>query len=222
MIRNAPQPMWQAERWGFCGKAERNARDLSHVSVLVFVFVAVGAGILASVALSSDFGIGASLSLIAVGVLFPLFCGWLAKERWRLKRLKDRIRRQEADWVPPYASVKYGENAPAGLLIVSPDMRICFADRPCLHESHGAPGWKIQDVKTAGGIEDHARALLASPDPAASCCFDAVIRAGERPVHITMTRIAPRRGEDRVLIVVEDRFLGGPPKACLPAEGYIC
>lgn len=229
VMRNVAQPIWQAEHWGFSGKAERNVRDLSHASVLVFAVTAAAAGILAGISLSSEFGIGATSSFIVVAVLFPLLCGWLAKERWRAQRLAKRIQRQQDIPARMRGAAKSGDDTPAGLLIVSPDLRVRFANQSYLQNTLQEPeevlGWKIHDVMPAEGLEDQAQALLGCSDPAASCCFNASIRiglAGERPVHITMARIAPQEGEDRVLVVVEDLFQGCSQRSDPPAEGYVC
>ncbi len=229
VIHNAPQPIWQAERLGFSGKAGRNVRDLSHASVLVFALTAVVTGILGCISLSSELGIGVTSSFVVVAVLLPLLCGWLAKERWRAKNLEERIQSQEANSGLVKGAAESGDDIPAGLLIVSPDLRIRFANQTylqsTLHEPEEVLGWKIQDVMPAEGLEDWAKGLLGRSDPAASCCFNAFIRvglAGERPVHITMARIAPQQGEDRVLVVVEDLLHGRSLRSDLPVEGYAC
>lgn len=229
VIHNVPQPVWQAGRLGFSGKAERNVRDLSHASVLVFALAAVVTGILASVSLSSEFGIGVTSSFIVVAVLFPLLCGWLAKERWCVKKLEKQIEAQQADAEPAKSPVEADDDTPTGLLIVSSDLRILFANQTYLQGTLREPGevlgWKMQDVIPAEGLEDQARLLLGRSDPAASCCLDAFVRGGlggERPVHITMARIAPQHGEDRVLVVVEDLVQDCSPVAAVPVEGYVC
>ncbi len=229
MIRNQAEPFWQPERRGFSGKAERNVRDLSHASLLVFALAAVATGILACISLSAEYGIGVTSSLVVVAVLFPLLCGWLVKEQWRTKRLEERIRKQQAnpEWME--GAPGFGDNTPAGLLIVSPDLRVHFANQTYLHSSLQEPeevlGLKIQDVMPAKGLEDRAQALLKHSDPAASCCLSTFMRiglAGERPVHITMARIAPQQGEDRILVVVEDLFQDFAPRMDVPREGYVC
>lgn len=229
VIHNVPQPVWQAERLGFSGKAERNVRDLSHASVLVFALAAAATGILASVSLSSEFGIGVTSSFIVVAVLFPLLCGWLAKERWCVRKLKKQIQAQQVDTQPVKSPVEPDDDTPSGLLIVSPDLRILFANQTYLQSTLREPGevlgWKMQDVIPAEGIEGQARALLGRSDPAASCCLETFVRGGlggERPVHITMARIAPQHGEDRVLVVVEDLLQECSPVAAVPVEGYVC
>jgi PAS fold len=229
LIRNAAQPLWQAERWGFSGRAERHLRDIAHTSLLVFAMATVAAGILAGISLSSEFGIGMSASFIVVAILFPLLCGLLAKELWHAKKLKTQVKVQEVTLGLMGSRPNCGDNIPAGLLIVSPDLRVRFANQKYLENTFQEPeevlGWKIQDVLPAEGLEDRARTVLDRPDPAASCCFNTLIRGGlfaERPVHITMTRIAPRHGEDRVLLVVEDLFPGCSPREGEPVEGYVC
>jgi len=229
MIRNQAQPTWQPERWGFSGEAERNVRDLSHVSVLIFALTAVATGILACISLSSEYGIGVVSSFIVVAVLFPLLCGWLVKERWRAKRMGERIRKQQANPRWEESASASGDDTPAGLLIVSPDLRIHFANQTYLHSTLQEPeevlGSKIQDVLAAKGLEDRAKALLKLSDPAASCCLSTFMRAGlagERPVHITMARIAPQQGEDRILVVVEDLFQDFERQTDAPTEGYVC
>lgn len=227
MIRNAAQPMWQAESWGFSGKAERHVRDLSHASVLVFAAAAVAAGILASVSLSSEIGIGASESLMVVAILFPLLCGCLVREHWRARKLEGVVNGLEAD-IESVNSLSLDADTPVGLLVLSPDLKICFANYAFLQGALKKPrevlGRKLRDVMTAEGIADQAETLLARSDPAASCCFDTFIAglAGERRVHVTMARIAPRHGEDRVLVVVEDMLRDSSAFADLRVEGYIC
>lgn len=229
VFRNTAQPMWQMERWGFSGRAERDLRDLSHASALVFAATALIAGILAGISLSSRFGIGLTSSFIVVAVLFPLLCGWLVKESWRAKKLEDRIKSQPAASSAEKVPVESRDDTPAGILIVSPDLTVHFANQMFLQSTLQEPeevlGWKVQDVLPAEGLEDCVKELLARSDPAAGCCFNAFIRiglAGEQPMRITMARIAPRQGEDRVLVVVEDLLRGCPPRSGLPVEGYVC
>jgi PAS domain-containing protein len=229
LMQNAAQPVWQADRWELAGRAERNLRDLSHMSLLVFSVTAVAAGVLAGISLSSEFGIDVSWSFIIVAVLFPLLCGLLAKEIWHVKKLEEQIRGQENAIGFVGNAFSCGDNTPAGLLIVSPDLRVRFANQKyldtMLQEPEEVLGWKIQDVLSAEGLEDQVGALLGRSDPAASCCFNTVVRTsltGERPVHITMTRIAPRQGEDRVLVIVENLLPGCSPGVGEPVEGYVC
>lgn len=229
LIRNVAQPSWQADRWGFSGKAERNLRDISHLSLLVFAVVAVAAGTAAAISLSSSFGFGVTSSFIVVAILFPLLCGLLVKELWHAKKLEDRVKRQASTLEFVESALSCRDNTPAGLLIVSPDLRILFANQKYLESALLEPeevlGWKIQDVLSAEGVEDRASILLGGSDPAASCCFNTRIGgglAGERPVHITMARIAPRQGEDRVLVVVEDILQHPFSPADQPVEGYVC
>lgn len=227
--RNVAQPLWQAERWGFSSKAERNLRDISHIALLVFAGVALAAGIVAGMSLSSNFGVGVSSSFILVAILFPLLCGLLAKELWHTKKLENRIKGQANTLGFVESALISRDNTPAGLLIVSPDLRILFANQKYLESALLEPeevlGWKIQDVLSAEGVEYRASTLLGRSDPAASCCFNTRIRgglAGERSVHITMARIAPRQGEDRVLVVVEDILQHRSSQAEQPLEGYVC
>lgn len=228
-MRSMGQPIWQAERWGFSGRAERNLQELSHVSLLVFAGTALSTGIVASIALASEYGTRAYLSLIVAAILFPLLCGCLARERWRTKRLECRTKILEANaGGAAYASRRI-DNTPAGLLIVSPDLRICFANQAYFHgtlqDSEEVLGWKIQDVMLDEDIESRARALLESSDPAASCCFDTprpIGLPGNRLVHITMTRIAPWQGEDRILVVIEGLIPDASIRPNQRTEGYVC
>lgn len=229
VIQNAPRLMWQADRLGYAGRPERNVRDLSHVSVLVFAVTAMATGILACISLSSELGIGVTSSFVIVAVLFPLLCGWLAKERWYAKSLEDQIRSQEPNPELLQCVRDSDDDTPAGLLIVSQDMRIRFANQTyldnTLHEREEVLGCKIQDLMLAEGFEDWTKALLKRSDPAASCCFSALIRVGlesKRLVHVTMVRIAPQQGEDRVLVVVEDLLQGCSLRPDVPVEGYTC
>ena len=229
LFQNAVQPVWQADRWGFSGKAERNLRDLSHSSLLVFAGVAVAAGVAAGISLSSEFGTDVSWSFIFVVILFPLLCGLLVKEIWHVRRLESRIRRQQHEIGFVGSALSCGDDAPVALLIVSPDLRVRFANQKYLDTMFQGPeevlGWKMQDVLSAEGLEGQANTLLERFDPAASCCFNALVRTnlvGERPVHITMTRIAPQQGEDRILVIIEELLPGSSTRLGEPVEGYVC
>jgi PAS fold len=220
--------MWQGDRWGFSSRVERNIRDIAHTSLLVFAVTAVAAGILAGISLSSGFGVNASSSFVYVAILFPVLCGALAKELWHARKLETQVKAQEATLGLMGSRLNCGNNTPVGLLILTPDLRVLFANQTYLGNTLQGPeevlGWKIQDVLPAEGLEECARTVLARSDPAASCCCDTLVRGRlslERPVHITMTRIAPRHGEDRVLVVVEDLFPGCSLQVGEPVEGYI-
>lgn len=229
MIRRSVPSMWRTDGWGLPSRAERRLRNLSHLSLIVFALAAVTTGILAGISLSSEFGIGSSTSFIVVAVLFPLLCGGLAREVWRVRKLEEEIKGQEAALGFMGRTLDSADNTPAGLLIVSPDLRVQFANQKYLETTLQEPdevlGWKLQDIFEVDGLEDRSRTLLDHSDPAASCCINALIRtgpAGDRPVHITMTRIAPRRGEDRILVVVEDHLSDRFFRAGQPVEGYVC
>jgi PAS fold len=229
MFHNAAQPRWQADRWGFSGKAERNLRDLSRASLLVFAIAAVAAGAVAGISLSSELGIDVSWSFICVVIPFPLLFGLLVKEIWQVRKLENYIRGQQTEIGFVGSALSCGDDTPAGLLIVSPDLRVRFANQKYLDGMLQGPeevlGWKMQDVLSAEGLEEQANILLRRSDPAASCCFNTVVRtnlAGERSVHITMTRIAPQQGEDRVLVIIEELLPGCFPRLGEPVEGYVC
>ncbi|HXH50203.1 MAG TPA: PAS domain-containing protein [Terriglobia bacterium] len=229
LFHNAAQPVWQADRWGFSGKAERDLRDLSHASLLVFAMAAVATGVVAGILMSSDFGIVVSWSYIAVVILFPLLSGLLVKEIWHVRKLESQVRRQQTEIGFVGSALSCGDGAPAGLLIVSPDLRVRFANQQyldtMLQRSEEVLGWKMQDVLSADGLEDQAKILLGRSDPAASCCFNIVVRTslgGDRSVHITMTRIAPRQGEDRILVIIEELLPGSSLRLGEPVEGYVC
>jgi PAS fold len=229
LFHNPAQPVWRADRWGFSGRAERNLRDLSHASLLVFALVAVATGVVAGMSLSSDFGINVSWTLIGVVILFPLLSGLLVKEIWHVRRLESQIRRQKTETGFVGGALSCGDGTPVGLLIVSPDLRVRFANQQYLDTMLQGPeevlGWKMQDVLSAEGLEEQAKILLGRSDPAASCCFNSVVRTGlggDRSVHITMTRIAPQQGEDRILVIIEEILPGSSLQLVEPVEGYVC
>ena len=229
LIRNPAQPLWQADRWGYSGRNERNLRDIAHTSLLVFAVASVASAILAGISLSSEFGIGNSSSFIVVAILFPLLCGLLAKELWHAKKLETQVKVQEATIGLMESNRDGGSNAPAELLIVSPDLRVRFANQKYLENSFQEPGevigWRLQDVLMAEGLEERARNVLDRLDPAASCCLSTLVPgglAGERPVHITMTRIAPRNGEARLLVVVEETIPDGSRQMGETVKEYVC
>lgn len=228
LSRNASQPSWPAGPVGFSGRAERNLRDLSHMSLLVFAGAAVAAGVVAGVSWSSEFGVRASWAFMLAAIVFPVLCGMLLREVWRVRKLDGQVRRQQAAIGFVGSALTSGDNTPAGLLIVSSDLRVRFANQKYLDSMLQGPeevlGWKMQDTLPVEGLEDQAHALVLH-GPTASCRFAAVVRTGlwgERPVHITMTRIAPRLGEDRILVVIEDLLPGCSPRAGQPIGGYAC
>jgi PAS fold len=229
LFHNAAQPLWQADHWGFPGKAERNLRDLSHASLLVFAMAAVATGVVAGISLCSEFGIDAPWSFLAVVIMFPLLCGLRVKEIWQVRKLENYIRGQQTEIGFVGSALSCGDDTPAGLLIVSPDLRVRFANQKYLDSMLQGPeevlGWKMQDVLSAEGLEEQASNLLRRSDPAASCCFNTLVRAslaGERHVGITMTRIAPRQGEDRVLVIIEELLPRRSFPLGEPVEGYVC
>jgi PAS domain-containing protein len=229
LFRDAAQPLWQAEHLRFTSNAERNLRDLSHLSLLVFAAAAVTTGILAGISLSANFGMGLSLSFIVVVILFPLLCGLLVREVWYAKKLEGQIQGQESRLGKMGSILKCCDNVPAGFLIVSHDMRVQFANQQYLDSTLQEPeevlGREVEDVLPAEALAGEAEGLLKRSDPAASCCFDTFLRAGlagEQPVHITMTRIASRHGESRILVVVEDIHPDTPAPIGGPLRGYVC
>jgi len=229
LYRNAAQPVWPTDRPGFSGGAERNLRDLSHMSLLVFAGAAVAAGVVAGVSWFSEFGAETSWVYLLVAIVFPLLCGLLLREVWRVRKLESKIKNQQAAIGFVGSALTSGDNTPAGLLIVSSDLRVRFANQKYLDSMLQGPeevlGWKMQDALPVEGLEAQARALLRDPGPAASCRLAATVRTGlwgERPAHITMTRIAPRLGEDRILVVIEDLLPGCSPRVDQPVAGYAC
>jgi PAS fold len=229
MFHNAAQPVWQVDRWGFSGKTERNLRDLSHTSLLVFAMAAVAAGVAAGISLSAEFGIDVSWSFITVVILFPMLCGLLVKEIWHVRKLENQIRRQQTEIGLVGSALGCGDDTPAGLVIVSPDLRVRFANQKYLDSMLQGPeevlGWKLQDVLSADGLEEQVNILMGRRDPAASCCLNTVVRtslSGDRSVHITMTRIAPRQEEDRILVIIEELLPGCSPRLGEAVEGYVC
>lgn len=168
--------------------------------------------------------VGMIASFIAMVVLFLLLCGWLVKERRRAERLEDRIHRQENSELANGAG-GCGNRALEGLLIVSSDLRIRFANERYFRTTFQGPedvlGREIQDVILTEGVEERAMSLFARSDPATSSCMNAFIRVGlggKRPVHVTMAWIAPQEGEDCVVVVLEDLLQGSD----LAAGRYKC
>ncbi|HEX5410993.1 MAG TPA: PAS domain-containing protein [Terriglobia bacterium] len=229
LLRNTAPPLWPTGHLGSTAGAERNLRDLSHISLLVFAGAAVAAGVVAGTSWSSEFGADVSWAYILVVILLPLLCGLLLREVWRVRKLENQVKRQQAAIGFVEGALSGGDNTPAGLLIVSSDLRVRFANQSYLDSMLQAPeevlGWRMQDALSVEGLEDRAHALLHGPDPAASCCFAAIVPTGlcgERPVHITMTRIAPRLGEDRILVLIEELHPSWPLRPGQPVEGYAC
>ena len=221
--------MWNGKSLRNPRRAEGVLRDISHASVLVFVMIAAGSGIMASIYMSSQYGTSFTAAFILVAVLFPLVCGLLWKQLWRTKKLEEALLEQGFKSRPGSVITGISSGAPFGLLILSSELRVTFANQTYLQLASRAPegvlGLKIQEVLIAEGVEDRALLLLEQADPPnMSVSFDTLIRVGledNRPVHITMTRIAPEHGRIRILVVVEDAPFGYPEPA-LPGEGYLC
>lgn len=225
--RNVAQPVWPTG--GFYGAAKRNLRVLSHFSLLVFAAAAVAAAVVAGVSWSSELGVDASWAYLLAGVLLPLLGGSLLKEVWQVRKLESQVRNQQTANRFIGSASNCGGNTPAGLLIVSHDLRVQFANQKyldtMLEAPQEVPGWNLHDRLSVEGLEERTHALLHGPDPAASCRFAAVVStrlSGERPSHITMTRIAPRLGEDRILVIIEELLPSHSPRPSMPVEGYAC
>lgn len=207
-----------------CGPSSRgNCR----LSTLILFLVATAVGVLLSRFLASNSSLGVACGLVAVAAALPVLAGWFLKERLRATSLAEK---QLCHGVSPEleeAKIPAADDTPPGLLVVSSDLRIRFANHSYLDATFQNPeevlGWKLDEAIPAEGLEDQARALLGRPYAATSCRFTSFpgkLPAGRRPVSITMTRIPPVKGEDRILVVVEDlRF----PACQVPlVEGYIC
>ena len=218
---------WQTSGEEFSTGRGLARRGRSRLAALALVAVAVAVGALISHFLASSSGPGVACTLIAVTAALPVLAGWLVKERLRAGNLGERPFRCPVS--PEFKGIakEAADDTPAGLLVVSSDLRIRFANHAYLDATLRNPeevlGWRLEDVMPAEGLEDQARVLFGRSYAATSCCFTSFpgrVPTERRPVSITMTRIPPLEGKDRILVVVEDLHF---PACQVPlVEGYIC
>lgn len=219
-LHEIPKELWQPAGSGFRARFERPNRADSRLSRLALVFLTVGAGVLAACCLtsSSDLDVLWAVMVLACGV--PVTAGQFLNHRVRARRRERRVFACPAPFHP--AGKTAADKTSAGLLIVSSDMRVCSVNHTdltaTLQNSPDVLGWKLEEVLPAQGLENQAKALLNRPSSATCCCF--TLLAGRWPVSITMTRVPPVGGEDRILVVVEDFHY--PLRQVSLQEGYIC
>jgi len=144
------------------------------------------------------------------------------------EKLVDQIKGQAASHNDMAGILDRGDNTPAGLLIVSPDLRVQFANQRYLDNSLREPeqvlGWNSRTWFPSRGRRLCRNSSFAF-HPGCQLLLQRLHPrwfAGERPMHITMTRIAPRQGEDRILVVVEDVVKGDSFQLQQPVAGYVC
>jgi PAS domain-containing protein len=223
------EPHWQASVAAASTPRGRQSRGSFGVSTLMSCLAAVAVGLLISYFLASSSGLSMDCTLIAVAAALPILAGWFLKERLRARSLEVKPLRRPV--LPEFEGMEAEaeDDMPAGLLIVSSDLRIRFANHAYLDATLQNPeevlGWRLEDVMPAEGLEDQARALLGRPYAATSCCFTSfpgTVPTERRPVSITMTRIPSAEGEDRILVVVEDLLRNFPACQAPVVEGYIC
>jgi PAS domain-containing protein len=221
--------MWVERSLRGSTRVERVLREISHVSVLVFLIVAVGSGLVASIYMSSQYGTKYTAVFVVVCILFPVLFALLWKQSWQTKKLREALRRQETEPNPMNVIAGMGGDASFKLLVLTPDLEVCFVNQAYLQYASCTPeqvlGFKIHEVLDAEGVEDRATMLLKQTDPPNMIMsFNTFVRVGLedcRPAHITMTRIAPKQGEMCILVVVRDPPFGNPGPVP-PNHGYVC
>lgn len=199
----------------------------SRLPHLAHVLAALAVGILAAHFLTLGSALGVACVLMMAAVALPLLAARL---------LKDRLRSPAEEPLRCRAAFEYradeagpADHIPAALLILSSDLRVCFANRACSDVTLQTPqemlGWRLEDVLPAEGLEEQAKALLMGSGTATSCSFASFPGRSpleRRPVSITMTRIPPVDGEDRILVLVEDLLDAFPTFQSPVVEGYVC
>jgi PAS domain-containing protein len=226
-LNEIPELRRQTSRAEFSTQGERPGRGNFRLSALLCFLAAVAVGVPVSYFLASSSSLGLACTLIVVAAALPILAGWFLKERLRARSPEVKQLRPRASLEFEGVETEAADDTPAGLLIVSSDLRIRFANHSYLEATLRNPeevlGWRLEDVMPAEGLEEQARALLGRPYTATSCCFTSFpgkVPTERRPVSITMTRIPPAEGEDRILVVVED--LHFPARQLPLVEGYIC
>lgn len=205
----------------------RRSREAPRCLPLMHVLVAGAGGVLLSHLLASESALGMACALIVLAAALPFLAARLLKRRLSIRGERPSngsvLIDRSGEGVEP------ADEIPAGLLIVSSDLRICYANRTYLEATFQAPeevlGWRLEDVVPAEGLEEQVKALLRRSYRATSCCFTSfpgAVPTERRAVSITMTRIPPVDGEDRLLLVVEDLLQDFPERQAPLVEGYIC
>lgn len=214
------KPAWQPAAPELSAPCRRELREDARLSALAVLFITGGAAALLIYFLTSNSSPELIWALVVVALGLPVLAARLLNKQRREQRLG-------VEGVFHRAGVAPAEQAPeipAGLLVVSQDMRVHAVNDAFLsatrQKSEDVLGWQLEDVLPAAGLENQARNLLNRPYIATSCSFTTL--RGRQTVSITMTRIQPTEQEERVLVVVED-FLYSMPLGQHPlVEGYIC
>jgi PAS domain-containing protein len=221
------EPPWQIGDTEFSARRGRRSRGNSRLLAPALVLVGVAAGMLLSHFLTSDSSLGMACALVLLAGVLPFLAARLLKER--LGAGSERPFRRQISLECPGDEAGVPDDLPAGLLIVSSDLRIRFANRAFLAATfqnlEDVLGWRLEDVIPAEGLEEQARSLLNRPGAATSCCFTSLpgrVPTERRPVSITMTRLLPEDGEERILVVIEDLLQSFPACQAPLVEGYIC
>jgi PAS domain-containing protein len=227
VMSKIPEPLWQTSSAEYAARRTPQRWPASRFLPRMEVLVAVAAGMLVSHCLALDSGLATACALIVLAAALPFLAGLLLKGR--LRSAAGRPVSSQAAFELPGDDVEPADDIPAGLLIVSSDLRICYANRTYLDVTLQNPeevlGWRLEDVLPGEGLEEQAKALLHRSYTATSCCFTSLpgrLPTGRRPVSITMTRIPPVDGEDRILVVVEELLQNFPSRQVPLVEGYIC
>jgi PAS fold len=219
-LRGIPKLLWQPVGPRLSVPSERPDRADSRLSALALVLLAVGVGALVTYCLTSSSDLEVLWAVIVLTCGLPVMASRFLNQRMRARRLERDVLACPTPFDPSGKAA--ADKSPAGLLMVSADMRVCFVNDTYLHATLQHPrdvlGWKLEEVLPAEGLENQAKALLNRPHSATSCWVTSL--AGFRPLSITMTRVPPAGGEDRILVVVEDFHF--PLRQAPRLEGYIC
>jgi PAS domain S-box-containing protein len=103
------------------------------------------------------------------------------------------------------------DNVPAGLLVLSSDLRVLTANRSFLDSYKVDPGQvigrRLDEVVKAEGPPYHVPSPGPDQTPPRSVLLDLTVpgQSEKRPVRITLTSIAYSEGEGRLLMVIEDQ-----------------
>lgn len=221
--------MWVERSSRGSTRTEIVLREISHVSVLVFLIVAVGSGIVASIYMSSQYGTKYTAVFVVVCILFPVLLALLWKQSWQMKKLREALQKQETESNPMNIIAGMRDDSSFKLLILNPNLEVCFVNQSYLQYASCTPeqvlGFKLHEVLDAEGVEDRATILLKETDPPNMIMsFNSFVRVSVedcRPAHITMTRIVPKQGEMRILVIVRDPPFGNPGPVP-PNHGYVC
>ena len=149
-----------------------------------------------------------------LGLLIILAYGAILRGYWRGQKargLEARVEQQQRLLKVTEYAQEIVDNVPAGLLVLSSDMRVLSANRYFLEFSHlrreDVEGRRLDQVIQAEGPPYRVDGLSAAGVPTQSVLLNVTVTGREEklPARITITNILHPEGAGRLLVVIEDQ-----------------